>query len=61
MQFKSTLTYQLIPARMVIIKKTRHSFDADAEKRQHSCTVDENVIGAATMKNIIEVPQNITN
>ena len=44
MKIKTTMRYHLIPIRMTIIKKTQKiNAGEGVEKREPSCTIDENV------------------
>jgi len=51
MQIKTTLRYDLIPIRMVRIKKTV-SVDKDVEKKEPVCIAGGMYIGASTVENM---------
>ena len=57
MQIKTIVRYHLILVRMAIIKKSANNKARQSvEKRELSNTVGENIDGAATMENSMEVP-----
>ena len=57
MQIKTIARYHLILVRMAIIKKSANNKARQSvEKRELSNTVGENIDGAATMENSMEVP-----
>ena len=51
--------YRLAPARMAIISKSTNKSWEDEEKRESSCTIGRNAIGAATVESSMEFPQKI--
>ena len=62
MQIKTTMRYHLTPVRMAMIKSLQITNAGEGvEKREPSYTVNGNVIGAANVENIVEVPQETKN
>ena len=62
MQIKTTISYHLIPARMIIIQRQQISFGKDMEKRNSPTLVigmKIAPIGAATAESSVEVLQKI--
>ena len=62
MQIKTTMRYHLTPVRMATIKSLQITNAGEGvEKREPPYTVSGNVIGAANVENIVEVPQKTKN
>ena len=62
MQIKTTMRYHFTPVRMAVIKKrTNNKQWQGCGGKELLCTFGGIVIVAATMKNSIEVPQQIKN
>ena len=59
LQIKFTMRYHLTPLELAVIKKST-SVVEEVEKREPSCTL-WNVVGAATVKSTMELPQKINN
>ena len=59
-QIKAIMRYHLVPVRIPVIKKVK-SVSKDVEKLKPLDTVGGNVNGATTMKNSMEIPQEVKN
>lgn len=56
---KTTMSYKLTSVKWLLSKRQGISTGEDVEEREPLCTVDRNVIGMATMKKGMAVPQKI--
>lgn len=62
MQIKSTQKYHFTPVRQAKMKNTSNNgFWQGFRENKHLCTVGGNATVAATLENIMEVPQKVKN